>query len=89
VPPREMRPERFDTSVRSYTILLDPDPEEGGFTVTVPALPGVITQGETVDACIERAREAISLHIEGLVRDGDPVPEEVLPPQLVTIAIPD
>ncbi len=32
-----------------YTIVLDPDVEEGGYTVTVPALPGVVTQGETVD----------------------------------------
>src|SRR5438876_1250078 len=33
--------------MRKYTIMLDPDPEEGGYTVTVPALPGCITQGET------------------------------------------
>jgi antitoxin HicB len=33
--------------MRKYTIILDPDTEEGGYTVTVPALPGCITQGET------------------------------------------
>ena len=48
-----------------YTLLLDPDEEEGGYTVAVPALPGVVTQGETVEECQERAREAIALHIEG------------------------
>jgi len=31
------------TDERRYTILLDPDDEEGGYTVTVPALPGVVT----------------------------------------------
>jgi len=41
---------------RTYTVVLDPDPEEGGYTVTVPALPGVVTQGETVDQCIERVQ---------------------------------
>ncbi len=36
-----------------YTIILHPDTEEGGYTVTVPALPGCVTQGETLaDASI-------------------------------------
>ena len=41
--------------MRTYTIVLDPDPDEGGYTVTVPALPGCITQGETVEQCHDRA----------------------------------
>ena len=52
--------------MRKYTILLEPDPEEGGYTVTVPALPGCITQGETIEQCIERAQEAITGYIESL-----------------------
>ena len=75
------------TDERRYTILIDPDEEDGGFTVTVPALPGVVTQGETVDECIERAREAIALHIEGLLARGLPVPEERVQPQLATISV--
>jgi predicted RNase H-like HicB family nuclease len=43
------------TTKQRYTILLDPDDEEGGYTVTVPALPGVITQGETIEECQARA----------------------------------
>jgi len=34
---------RRRTGMRTYTIVLDPDPDEGGYTVTVPALPGCIT----------------------------------------------
>ena len=45
--------------MKKYTIILEPDTEEGGYTVTVPALPGCITQGETIEQCIERAQEAI------------------------------
>ncbi len=52
--------------MRKYTIILEPDPEVGGYTVTVPALPGCITQGETVEQCIERAQEAIAGYIESL-----------------------
>ena len=75
------------TNERRYTILLDPDDEEGGYTVTVPALPGVVTQGETVDDCLKRAREAIALHIEGLVARGMPVPEERARPRLATVSV--
>ncbi len=75
------------TDERRYTILLDPDDEEGGYTVTVPALPGIVTQGETVDECMERARKAIALHIEGLVAMGMPVPEERVRPQLATVSV--
>ena len=47
-------------AIRNYTIILEPDFDEGGYTVTVPALPSCITQGETVEQCIERAQEAFS-----------------------------
>lgn len=43
---------------REYTIVLDPDEGEGGYTVTVPALPGCITQGETREEAIAMAEEA-------------------------------
>jgi antitoxin HicB len=75
------------TDERRYTILLDPDDEEGGYTVTVPALPGVVTQGESVEECLDRAREAIALHIEGLLARGMPVPEERIQPQLATVSV--
>jgi len=72
---------------RKYTIILDPDPEKGGYTVTVPALPGCITQGETIEQCIERAQEAIAGYIESLEAEGEPVPEETERPQMITIDV--
>ena len=50
---------------RTYRILLTPE-EEGGFSVSVRALPGCFTQGETLDEAIEMAKEAIGLYIESL-----------------------
>ena len=41
--------------MRTYTVVLDPDLDEGGYTVTVPALPGCVTQGETVEQCRDRS----------------------------------
>ena len=57
----------------NYRILLVPEPE-GGFTVTVPTLPGCITYGETVDECIVNVKEAVGLYIESLEADGVTVP---------------
>ena len=71
----------------SYTVVLHPEPEGGGYSVTVPALPGCFAQGETVEEAISKAREAIRLHIEGLIEDGEPVPKEKEHPQAITIRV--
>jgi antitoxin HicB len=71
----------------TYTVLLDPDPDSGTWTVTVPALPGVVTQGDSIEDAIVQAREAIQVHIEGLLADGEPVPEERQRPQMVTVRV--
>ncbi len=51
--------------MRRYTIILDPDPDEGGYTVTVPAFPGCITQGDTLEEVVANARGAITAHLGG------------------------
>lgn len=49
--------------LQRFTLLLTPNPGEDMLTVTVPALPGCVTQGRTVEQALERAREAIHLHL--------------------------
>ena len=44
-------------------IVLEPS-EEGGFTVTVPALPGCISEGDTREEALANIREAIDLYLE-------------------------
>ena len=61
---------------RTYTIILEPA-EEGGFVVTVPALPEVGTQGETRDEALANAREAIELVIEDRLSRGEPLPADI------------
>ncbi len=72
---------------RRYTIILHPDPEEGGYTVTVPALPGCVTEGETIEEAITLAKDAIALYISDLQAHGEPVPEEREHPQALTISV--
>jgi predicted RNase H-like HicB family nuclease len=62
---------------RTYRVVLDPDPEEGGYTVTVPAVPGVVTQGATIEQCLQRVREAIELHLAVMAEDGEPTEIEL------------
>jgi len=50
--------------------------EEGGYTVKVPALPGCVTFGETIDEAIAMAREAIEGYIETLNDLGKKVPKD-------------
>lgn len=72
---------------RTYTALLQPDTDEGGYTVTVPTLPGVVTQGRTVEQCSDRVQEAIALHLATIVDDGEPIPEEHEKPLLLTVRL--
>jgi len=44
--------------------------------VTVPVLPGVITYGRTLEEAREMARDAIRRLLEGLRKDGEPIPNE-------------
>jgi antitoxin HicB len=48
-----------------FNVFLEPA-VEGGFNVSVPALDGCFTQGDTEDEAMENAREAILCYIEGL-----------------------
>ena len=59
-----------------YTVILEPQ-EEGGYTVTVPALPGCISEGDTVDEALNNIKEAIELFVEILREDGKPIPEDI------------
>lgn len=62
--------------MRKYTIILEYDPEAALYAVTVPALPGCTSDGETVEECLVNAKEAIRGHIAALEAIGAPVPDE-------------
>lgn len=69
----------------SFTIILEPQ-EEGGFTVLVPALPEVITQGDSEGEALEMAREAIELALE-YRRDHDMAIPTDTPPEIRKVDI--
>ena len=73
--------------MRRYTILLTPDQTAGGYVVTVPAIPGCVTQGDSTDEAIEMAKDLIPLYLEALAARGEPIPEEREPPRLVVVDV--
>jgi antitoxin HicB len=67
-----------------YIVLFEPV-EDGGYAVTCPSLPGLVTEGETLEETREMAAEAIRGYLETLSEDGLPVPPEIAEVLEVTI----
>jgi antitoxin HicB len=59
----------------TYKILLNKE-QEGGYTATVPSLPGCITFGQNIDDAISMAKEAIELYIEELQSRNEDIPDD-------------
>lgn len=57
----------------AYIALIHKDPASD-YGVSFPDLPGVVTAGRTLDEARAFAAEALALHIEGLLEDGEPLP---------------
>lgn len=57
-----------------YVALIHAD-ENSQYGVSFPDFPGCITAGTTLEEARAMAEEALALHLEGLVEDGEPVPE--------------
>jgi antitoxin HicB len=68
------RKERVSAAAFAYTVLLQPEPE-GGYTVTCPTPPGLVTYGATLEEGRAMAADAIRGYVEGLREDGEPIPE--------------
>jgi antitoxin HicB len=70
----------------SFSVILEPQPS-GGFTVLVPALPEVVTEGDTEQEALGAAREAIRAVLEYRRAHGLSIPTDA-PPEIrrVTVA---
>jgi antitoxin HicB len=62
----------------SFSVVLEPQ-EDGGFTVLVPALPEVVTEGDTEEEALRMAKEAILAVLDFRRDHGLPIPTDVLP----------
>jgi predicted RNase H-like HicB family nuclease len=62
-------------SAMRYTVLLEKE-SDGGYVVSVPALPGCISQGGSRQEALSNIREAIKVYLEDCEEAGDPIPTE-------------
>lgn len=57
-----------------YRMEIVEDPDEGGFVVSFPELPGCLSQGETLEAAFSNAQDAKRAWIDAVLEQGDTVP---------------
>jgi predicted RNase H-like HicB family nuclease len=57
-----------------YAVAIETGDAKHAFGVVVPDLPGCFSAGDTLDDALTNSREAILLHLEGLLDDGQPFP---------------
>ncbi|MGE9760875.1 type II toxin-antitoxin system HicB family antitoxin [Pseudomonas sp. PDM20] len=57
-----------------FPVVLHKDPDSD-YGVTLPDVPGCYSAGCTVDEALDNAKEALALHFEGLVADGEELPQ--------------
>ena len=61
--------------VYEYTAFFEGN-ENGGYTVTVSSLPGLVTEGRNLDHARDMAKDGIRCYIEGLEKAREPIPVE-------------
>ena len=57
-----------------YPVIVTPDLEDGGFVAECPAIPGCISEGDTVEKAIANIRDAIEGCLAVLREQGQPLP---------------
>ncbi len=72
---RPLSSKQDPASEYGYTVIYE-KLAEGGYQVIVPALPEIITYGTTLEEARDMARDAIRCHLQGLLKDGEPIPED-------------
>ena len=61
--------------VYQFTAIFEKN-KDGGYTVTVPSLPGCISEGDTFDEALKNIKEAITLYLEVMKKDKEKIKEE-------------
>ncbi|MFQ6120041.1 MAG: type II toxin-antitoxin system HicB family antitoxin [Methanosarcinales archaeon] len=73
--------------IKKYKVVLEQG-EDGWLVVTVPALPGCITQGKTFEEAMNNVKEAIEAYLESLKNNNQIIPEsDVVSIQEVVVSV--
>jgi len=61
--------------IYQYIAVFEPD-EKGGYTVTIPSLPGCISEGETFEEALKNIKEAAALYLEVMRKRREEIPKQ-------------
>lgn len=80
-----MKKQKMD--IAKFTAVFDPA-EEGGFVVTVPSLPGCITEGDSLEEAVKMAKDAILAYLKSMKRNKENLPQNTSASFVGTIDVP-
>lgn len=71
-----------------YRFLIIIESGSRNYSAYVPDLPGCIATGRTLEEVEKNMREAIEMHIQGMIEDGEPIPTPSLKAQYLDVSLP-
>jgi predicted RNase H-like HicB family nuclease len=74
----------------SFVVVVEKEPEDGGYMAHSPTLPGCFSNGKTIDETRRNIREAVEQHVRALRALGQPVPQSghLVHVEAMTVALP-
>ena len=70
-----------------YRFLIVLEKANGNYSVYCPDLPGCVATGKTQEEAERNMHEAVKMHIEGMIEDNMPIPENVTMAEYIAIAV--
>src|SRR5579859_6675364 len=67
----------YNPVMKHLTLPIVVEADSDGYFVSCPALQGCYSQGDTYEEAVENIKDAIRLHIEDRLADGEEIPEHV------------
>lgn len=68
-----MKKANLKQKVYKYIAVFEPDDARGGYTVTIPALPGCISEGDTFEKALANIKEAAKLYLEVMKKEDNQI----------------
>lgn len=71
-----MRQKKLHKKVYQYTAVFESDQEKGGYAVSIPSLPGCISEGDTFEEASKNIQEAAKLYLEVMREYQEEIPRK-------------
>ena len=76
-------------NTKTYHFLTIIEEGEHNYSAYVPDLPGCVATGKTYEEVLKNIREAVRLHLRGMIEDQEPIPTIPTFAEYVDVSIPD